>query len=61
MIIVIDTFGGLCNQFYDINCVINFCLINIFNFTLRYCSFRNNYLISWYNENFNKLFNITLF
>ena len=28
MIIIFDTFGGLCNQFYDINCGINFCIIN---------------------------------
>jgi hypothetical protein len=61
MIIVIDTFSGLCNQFYDINCSVNFCLINNFKFTFRYCSFRNKDLISWYNKNFNELFNVTLF
>jgi hypothetical protein len=59
MIIVFDTFGGLCNQIYDIQCGINFCIINNIRFTFRYCSFRNDNLSSWYNEKFEKLFNIS--
>jgi len=56
MILIFDTFGGLCNQFYDINCGINFCLINNIKFSFRYCSFRNDNLVSWTNEPFEKLF-----
>lgn len=56
MIIVFDTFSGLCNQFMDINTGINFCIINNIKFTFRYCNLRNKNLISWYNEKFNKLF-----
>ena len=58
MIIIIETFGGLCNQFYDINCTVNFCIINNIKFAFRYCSFRNKNLTSWYNEPFEKLFDI---
>lgn len=58
MIIVFDTFSGLCNQFYDINCGINFCLIHNIQFSFRYCSFREDDLISWYNQKFDTLFNI---
>lgn len=56
MILIFDTFGGLCNQFYDINCGINFCLINNIKFSFRYCSFRKDNLVSWRNEPFDKLF-----
>ena len=57
MIIIFDTFGGLCNQFYDINCGINFCIINNIKFSFRYCSFRNENLISWYEKKIEMLFN----
>lgn len=60
-ILVFDTFGGLCNQFYDINCGLNFCIIHKFRFTFRYCSFRNPNLTSWYNVGFKKLFDTSLF
>jgi hypothetical protein len=56
MIVIFDTFGGLCNQIYDIHCGINFCIYNHIKFSFRYCSFRNNNLTSWYNEKFTKLF-----
>ncbi len=59
MIIIFDTYGGLCNQFYDINCGINFCIINNIKFTFRYCTFRNNDLTTFYNEKFNKLFDMS--
>jgi hypothetical protein len=50
MLLIFDTKGGLCNQFYDIMNGINFCLkYNIF-FTFRYCSFRNEDLKSWTNQ-----------
>ena len=59
MILIFDTFGGLCNQFYDIYCGINFCIINNIKFSFRYCSFRDNTLINWYNEPFDKLFDMS--
>lgn len=59
-IVIIDTYSGLCNQFYDINCGINFCIINNIKFSFRYCSFRNPNLMSWYNAEFNKLFDTSL-
>jgi hypothetical protein len=59
MIIVFDTWGGLCNQFYDINCGINFCIVNNFKFTFRNCGFRNKNLVSWTDEPFDKLFDIS--
>lgn len=55
-ILVFDTFSGLCNQFYDINYGINFCIVNNFKFTFRHCSFRNKDLSTWYNKNFYELF-----
>lgn len=60
-IFIFDTRGGLCNQFYDINCGINFCLIHNFKFTFRYCLFRNDNLISWYERNFEDLFDLKMF
>ena len=58
MIIIFDTYSGLCNQFYDINCGINFCLINNIQFSFRYCSFREDNLVNWYNQQFDTLFNL---
>jgi len=59
MIIIFDTCGGLCNQFYDINCAINFCISQNLTFTFRYCSLRNKNLTSWYDANFEKLFDVS--
>lgn len=59
MIIVIDTFGGLCNQFYDIYTSVLFCINHNLKFSFRYCSFRNDNLISWYNQRFDKLFDMS--
>jgi hypothetical protein len=58
MIIIFDTFGGLCNQFYDINCGINFCIIHNIPFSFRYCSFREDNLVNWYNQTFDTLFHV---
>jgi len=58
IIVIFDTYGGLCNQFYDIISGINFCITNNIKFSFRYCSFRNQNLTSWYNEKFEKLFDI---
>lgn len=60
MILIFDTFGGLCNQMYDIHCGINFCIHNNIKFSFRYCSFRRDYnLADFYNEKFEKLFDIS--
>ena len=56
MILIFDTYSGLCNQFYDVQCGINFCLVNHISFTFRFASFRNNDLTSWYNVPFSELF-----
>jgi hypothetical protein len=60
MIVIFDTFAGLCNQFFDIYCGINFCIINNIKFTFRYCSFRiPDNLNGWYNSDFNSLFDLS--
>lgn len=56
MILIFDTYGGLCNQMYDIMNAINFCLKYNIQFTFRYCSFRNDNLNSWTEQPFEKLF-----
>ena len=55
-IIVFDTFFGLCNQIYDIHYGINFCLKNNIKFTFRYANFRKDDLVTFYNVNFDELF-----
>jgi hypothetical protein len=52
-IIILDTYSGLCNQFYDIICGINFGITNNIKFSFRYCSFRHTNLTSWSNVEFN--------
>jgi hypothetical protein len=59
MILVFDTYSGLCNQFYDINCGVNFCIINNLKFTFRFSSFREKNLTNWYNTKFENLFDTT--
>jgi hypothetical protein len=56
MTIIFQTYGGLCNQFFDINAGINFCIKHNLKFSFRYANFRNNDLISWYKVNFDNLF-----
>lgn len=56
MIIIFDTNGGLCNQFYDICNGINFCLKNNVQFTFRYCAFRDDSLCEWFKTSFEELF-----
>jgi len=58
MIIIFDTNGGLCNQFYDIINGIHFCLKYNVQFTFRYCDFRNDNLFNWFQAPFEKLFDI---
>ena len=40
MFLIFDTYAGLCNQMYDINAAINFCMINNIEFTFRYAALR---------------------
>jgi hypothetical protein len=58
MIIIFDTYAGLCNQFYDVVNGIIFCLKNNLRFTFRYCSFRNDDLCSFSDSPFETLFDI---
>lgn len=56
MILIFDSNGGLCNQFYDIANGVNFCIKYNVKFTFRNCAFRTDNLLSWYGEPFGKLF-----
>ena len=58
MILIFDTYGGLCNQMYDIQSAINFCLIYNIKFSFRNASLREKHdLTKWYDVPFNDLFN----
>jgi hypothetical protein len=58
MFLIFDTYAGLCNQMYDINAAINFCIINNIEFTFRYAALRTKYdLTTWYNTEFKNIFN----
>ena len=61
MILIFDSFGGLCNQFLDIQTAINFSNKNKYYFTFRYCSFRQNDLKLFYNKSFDSLFDKNMF
>ena len=57
MFLIFDTYAGLCNQMYDIQSAINFCIINNIEFSFRYASLRcKNDLTKWYNTDFCELF-----
>jgi hypothetical protein len=56
MILIFDTYGGLCNQMYDINSAINFCTEMKINFSFRHCSLRNENLVTWSDSDFSELF-----
>jgi len=58
VVLIFDTFSGLCNQMYDITNGINFCLKHNIFFTFRYCSFRNDDLTSWTKKPFEELFDV---
>ena len=60
MILIFDTYGGLCNQMYDIQFAINYCIIYNFQFSFRYASLRLKHdLTKWNDTPFNQLFNDT--
>ena len=60
IILIFDTYGGLCNQMYDIINGINFCLKYNIQFTFRHCAFRNDNLTSWTKRPFEQLFDISM-
>jgi len=58
MILIFDTFSGLCNQILDIQCAIHFCTTNHYTFTFRFCCFRNKDNIKlFFDQPFGRLFN----
>lgn len=59
MILIFDLYGGLCNQFYDLNSSINFCLKYSINFTFRYCCFRKKNLNDFFLIPYENLFDLT--
>jgi hypothetical protein len=57
MFLIFDTYAGLCNQMYDIQAAINFCIINNIQFSFRFASLRKKTdLTQWFNIDFNQLF-----
>jgi len=56
MILIIDTYGGLCNQMMDIKSVISFCSKYNIEFTFRNASLRKTNLIAWFEITFSELF-----
>ena len=57
MFLIFDTYGGLCNQMYDIQCAINFCKMYNIQFSFRYACLREkNDLTKWYDKKFKDLF-----
>lgn len=61
MILIFDTYCGLCNQFFDIQSAINYCNLKNFYFSFRNCSIRQENLKLFNNVPFNKLFDEELF
>ena len=60
--LIFDTYGGLCNQMYDIQAAINYCLAYNIPFSFRYASLRNpNNLYKWYDIPFEELFDASIF
>ena len=55
MILIFDTYCGLCNQIADINQAINYCIVNNYKFSFRKSCLRNNNLTSFFFIDFNKL------
>lgn len=61
MILIFDTWNGLCNQILDIQCSIHFALKYNYSFTFRNCCFRKEDLKTFYPQKFEKLFDIQPF
>ncbi len=61
MILIFDTYSGLCNQILDIQASIHFALIHNYSFTFRNCSYRNEDIQTFHNKPFDNLFNTKSF
>jgi hypothetical protein len=59
--LVFDVCGGLCNQFYDILCGINFAVKNDIPFTFRYCTSRSKDMKRGRELTIDKLYDIECF
>ena len=60
--LIFDTYGGLCNQMYDIQAAINYCLAYNIHFSFRHASLRNPHnLYKWYDIPFEELFDASIF
>jgi len=61
MLLIFDCYSGLCNQFYDIQCAVNFCLHFHIPFTFRYACFRTMNVEKFITCDFEQLFDETYF
>jgi len=60
--LVFDTYSGLCNQMYDIQAAVNYCLVYNIPFSFRYASLRTpNNLCAWFDIPFDQLFDDSMF
>jgi hypothetical protein len=56
-VLVLDAYGGLCNQMMDIDSLVKFATQNSFQFAFQHCSLRDPSLTSWSSAPFGTLFN----
>ncbi len=59
--IIFDTYCGLNNQIYDILSGIHLATLLGIKFTFRYCCFRNDDLMTWFDVPFTELFDDNIF
>ena len=60
--LIFDTYSGLCNQMYDIQAAVNFCIAYNIPFSFRYSSLREvNNLCKWFDVPFTHIFDETVF
>lgn len=60
--LIFDTYSGLCNQMYDIQAAVNYCLAYNIPFSFRYASLRMPHdLCKWYDIPFEDLFDGEIF
>jgi hypothetical protein len=60
-VLILNSFGGLCNQMMDIRAMVSFAVHHELRFCFRNCSYRNSNLVSWTPEPFSALFNESAF
>lgn len=60
--LIFDTYSGLCNQMYDIQAAVNYCLAYNIQFSFRFASLRTRHdLCRWFDIPFDKLFDDSMF